>query len=1046
MRLKHLLGPALAAGCLTSTAVVQAEDAPIEEIIVTGSYLKRAPEDAPSPIRVLGREELEAKGRPQLADLVTTLPSIIGSENQSAQEQSVGGAGAANINIRNLGLSSTLVLLEGKRMNQGTSTSNQGEHFVDINRLPFIMVDNIEILKDGASAIYGSDAVAGVANFKLRTDFEGFEIQAIYQDAFKGREVDFDDTGLPEIYREPIENISKDEHSDMDLGVIWGFGNDNTHFVIGGNYFERDGLDSADRERAFATGFEEVETPSPFSFPQDMFAARQLAPGVLIPSTMMINDSSCVALAYYRTKNSGLCSGTADLMSRDIFSEEQRLQLLGTWTHQLNDRVEAYGHFGMSENNIVINQGPSLPLTSQIQFSPDNPGVQFEVFNGLANAIALGDDVANRLVPLPFPVISFIPGDTLDITDPAAVLAGMGPVTFNGLARGALANLQNAMGVPADVDGDGVVEPGEIFKKRQDSEIDRETRLFMIGLRGDINDSWSFDASYSFSSEDSETTFNDTVNERIEDALNGFFGPNCDRGTVDNPTEPGDSSKGCFWFNPFGSSILFPDTVWTDGNGRQHRLGNDPAYVDALFGEGVVFAESELTVLDAVVTTQSLFGWELPGGGVGFAFGAQYRDEERRAGGNELASDPSFPFGFTGPVIPYSAKQDVYAVFAELALPLTDDFEAQLALRYEDYGGDTGDTLDPKLALRWQALESLALRASVGTSFRGPSISQKFGRGTGLQFIAPPDEEVHDVRPGATFGSGVFGRLPTFGNPELEPEESTNFNIGVIWTPIDEFTLSLDYFDYDYDNIIIPEDYIGLANDCQIAWDEADRPPSILPGGAINPDYLAVEPCNFRDLDSDPGTPDILLDPVGNALNVQRTYVNGTNLTASGLDLLSRYVLGTDFGTFGITLDASWFIEYEIQQAVTPFDRRLAPGQTIDMVGLNYTVLVGRPLPEYKASLMFDWSWNQHYASIITNYSDSLTETRAEPEPLHVASHTTVDASYTYSFQQLDLSLTAGAMNLFDREPPTASGFNSYNPTLHDPRGRMWYFRLRYQL
>src|SRR5690606_7489960 len=110
------------------------------------------------------------------------------------------------------------------------------------NRLPFIMVDNIEILKDGASAIYGSDAVAGVANFKLRSDFEGFEIQAMYQDAFKGREVDFDDTGLPEIYREPIENISKDEHSDMDLGVIWGFGNDKTHFVIGGNYFERDGL------------------------------------------------------------------------------------------------------------------------------------------------------------------------------------------------------------------------------------------------------------------------------------------------------------------------------------------------------------------------------------------------------------------------------------------------------------------------------------------------------------------------------------------------------------------------------------------------------------------------------------------------------------------------------------------------------------------------------------------------------------------------------------------------------------------------------------
>ncbi|HEX7037562.1 MAG TPA: TonB-dependent receptor [Pseudomonadales bacterium] len=1067
MKLKYLVPAAAAAVVVVGVPPAQAQEGALEEIVVTGSYLRRAPEDAPSPIRAFGREELEVRGRPQLADLVATLPSVIGSENVTAQEQSVGGAGAANINIRNLGLSSTLVLLEGKRLNKGTSVSNQSETFVDINRLPFIMIENVEILKDGASALYGSDAVAGVANFRLRNNFEGFEIQGTYQDAFKGRDLDFDDFDFPEMYREPIENISKDTHSETDLGAIWGFGNDTTHMVIGFNYFERDRLDSVDREYAFEDIIDgSVSAPSPFNMPQDQFASLDLPfmeePE---PSSYVVQDPACVAFGYYRTRNSGLCSTKTDLLSRDMMSKERRKQALATWTHQLNDRVEAYGHFGFSENEVELNQSPSLPITAQARYTADNPGFRHHVISGInaflasgGTATSYGDDVANRLGFLPedvrplfmpiagLPVVPLFDPAAVGVNpfDPESVFSSIGTITFNGVARPSIANLMNIGGVPADVDGDGVVEPGEIFKGRASQLIERETRLFLAGLRGDLNDDWTFDVSYGFSGEEQRNTFYDTVNERLADALNGYFGIGCDKATM----APGEGL--CTWFNPFGSSILEPDTVVADGNGNLHTLGNDAAYVDALFGQGVVTGDSELTVLDAVVTTDSLFGWQLPGGSVGLALGAQYREEERRAGGNELATDPSFPFAFTGPTIPYSAKEDVYAIFAELALPLTEDLEAQLAVRYEDYGGATGDTVDPKLALRWQALDSLVLRGSVGTSFRGPSLTQKFGRGTGLQFISAPDAEVIDAffGPGASeaplFGSGVFGRLPTFGNPDLKPEESTNFNIGVIWSPTDDFSLCVDYFDYDYDNIIIPEDYVGLANDCQINWGLAGRPASLLSDGSPNPAYMAIEACNFRDLDGDPTTPDILLDTQGNALSIQRTYQNGTELKASGLDVLARYNLATNWGAFGATLDFNWFLEYEIQRAVTPFDTRLNPGETVDMVGLNYTVLVGRPLPEYKATLLLDWSLNQHYASVVTNFVSHVWEPDYIPEPLRVASHTTVDASYTYQFQTVNLGLTAGAMNLFDREPPRASGFNGFSSTLHDPRGRMWYLRARF--
>jgi iron complex outermembrane receptor protein len=1046
MNATMLAGVVLAASSAAVPAVHAQEV--IEEVVVTGSYIRRAPEDAPSPIRVMGRNELESMVRPQLADAVVQLPAVIGSENQTAQEQSVGGAGAANINIRNLGLASTLVLIDGKRVNTGTSASNQGEFFVDINRLPYIMIENIEILKDGASALYGSDAVAGVANFKLRSNFEGFEIQGMYQDSFKGKGADFDDYDLPEAYRAGIDKLADDDHNDRDIGAIWGFGNDRTHMVIGFNYFEREELNSAARESAFDAGVLESTNPSPFSFPQDMFAAQEVAPGFQIPGVMMLNDSSCVALGYYRTRNSGLCSGTADLMTRDIFSKERRKQLLGTWTHQLTDTVEFYGHFGGSENRAIINQGPSLPLTSQVFFSPNNPGLRYEVENGLANAFALGDDIGNRLasqilgVDYPFPVISFIGG--VDVTDPNAVLDAMGTVTFNGLARGALAGLQNVVGAPADVNGDGVVSPGEVFKYRTHSQVDRETRLFMAGARGDINEDWGFDVSASYSDEKGETEFRDTVNQRVTDAINGYFGPNCDRGSFENPTRPGDLSRGCTWFNPFGSSMLFPDTVWTDGYGFEHTLGNDPAYVDGLFGYGLATSESRLWVVDAVATNDQLFGWTLPGGSVGFALGVQYRKEQRKAGGNELTTDPSFPFGFTGPVIPYSADQDIWAVFTEFALPVTDEVEVQLAARYEDYGDDTGDTFDPKLAVRWQAMDRLVLRGSVGTSFRGPSLSQKYGRGTGLQFIGAPSAEViAENAPGASFGSGVFGRVPTFGNEGLQPEESTNFNVGVIWSPLDNLMASIDYFNYEYENVIVPESASGLANGCQINWHNAGRPPPQLADGSVNPDYLAVEACNFRNLDGNPDTPDILLNTQGNALNVQRSYVNGTNLSASGLDFLSRYTHDTQFGIFGATFDLTWFLEYEIELPVWPYDVSLDPGAKVDMVGLAYTVLVGRPLPEFKGMLMLDWNWGQHLATLNANYVDELEETEAET-PFTLDAHTTVDASYTYSFEALNASLTVGAMNLFDNDPPRASGFNAYNPTLHDPRGRMWYFRARY--
>ena len=188
------------------------------------------------------------------------------------------------------------------------------------------------------------------------------------------------------------------------------------------------------------------------------------------------------------------------------------------------------------------------------------------------------------------------------------------------------------------------------------------------------------------------------------------------------------------------------------------------------------------------------------------------------------------------------------------------------------------------------------------------------------------------------------------------------------------------------------------------------------------------------------------MDAAGNPLSIESSYTNGTQLKTSGLDFLGRFDFGTGVGNFGSTLDVSWFLTYEIDRAITPFDTRLNPGETVDLVGVSENVLVARPLPEWKMSWLFDYAQGGHYANLVLNYVDSVIEPNSTPPNLKVDSFTTIDASYSYNFDNIGLGLTVGAVNLLDEDPPTASGFNAFESTIHDPRGRLWYLRLRYTL
>src|SRR5690606_24986918 len=192
----------------------EAED--IEEVIVTGSYIRGSPLDAPSPVSVVDRTSIEAQGAAQVWDVIKNLEINSGSFTNEGAGEGSALSGTANVNLRNLGENSTLTLVNGKRQVSAATTTRSGGEFVDINTIPMVMVDRVEVLTDGGSALYGSDAVAGVVNVIMRTDFEGLEVYGDVQ---------------------ALENSTN--RQDRTGSAIWGWASDSgdTHFVISGEMF-----------------------------------------------------------------------------------------------------------------------------------------------------------------------------------------------------------------------------------------------------------------------------------------------------------------------------------------------------------------------------------------------------------------------------------------------------------------------------------------------------------------------------------------------------------------------------------------------------------------------------------------------------------------------------------------------------------------------------------------------------------------------------------------------------------------------------------------
>ncbi|MDP2380123.1 MAG: TonB-dependent receptor plug domain-containing protein [Pseudohongiella sp.] len=219
-RTRLFIGVMTAITCLPTFAQNAGQDE-IEEVVVTGSYIRGSALDAPSPVTTVDRTSIEAQGAAQVWDVIKNLEINSGSFTNEGAGEGDALSGTANVNLRNLGENSTLTLVNGKRQVSAATTTRSGGEFVDINTIPLVMVERVEVLTDGGSALYGSDAVAGVVNVIMRTDFEGLEIYGDVQ---------------------ALESATSKQ--DQTVSAIWGWASDSgdTHFVMSAEAFRRDGV------------------------------------------------------------------------------------------------------------------------------------------------------------------------------------------------------------------------------------------------------------------------------------------------------------------------------------------------------------------------------------------------------------------------------------------------------------------------------------------------------------------------------------------------------------------------------------------------------------------------------------------------------------------------------------------------------------------------------------------------------------------------------------------------------------------------------------
>ncbi len=1009
----------------TDTADISAageatEDATV--IVVTGSQIRGAQVDDVLPVTVVDEDLIDSIDPASGDEIFRAIPQAGSVEfNEQSTAGGVNGARGdiASINLRGLGTGNTLLLINGRRMvlNPGFQT----ELFVpvvspDTNTIAPGSVRRIEVLRDGASAVYGADAVAGVVNTILRSNREGGFLQANYRAS--------DGTSL--------FNYS------INGGIGFDFADGRGNLTVYGGYFHENGLRASGRPysessdlRPFLVGtdfegdtqFDNRSINSPFgafdiqgssATSSNTTALRDddfhIQPCSLFGASGQPSDGRFIDLG------NGLCADNGGTIDRDLryniggdrflYSQKDRYNVQALFNYELSDAAEFYfeGLYYRSENFREREQSTML------------------------SAVPLGIEATAFYNPL------------------GAALLADGTPNPNRVDNGI---------------GSGVTDAGRALLQEDYRFIDAGPRLgsvtkdefrLVAGLRGEFS-GWDYDTGFLYAQANTtDLTRNRISSTLAQDAINRT-----------------DASA----YNPFNGGCFPGDAAFGAQTGD--CTPNPQAVIDAITIDVFRKGETTLALADFKVSRPDLF--ELPGGAVGIAAGVEFRretfkdDRDPRLDGTitftNAVNGDTFGSDVVGssPSPDTSGNREVYSAFAEALIPLVSDdmdiplinsLELQVAARFEEFS-DSSSAFVPRAALAWRPIEDILLRGAWSQGFRAPNLIQINDEGTtrsntvlrAVECVAEIIQGIEDDVPDCG-GQGTIDFRS--GARDLEPEDTESINFGVVLTPsfIPGLTLTADYWRVKQEGII------GIfGNQNALLLDLLLRLQ-----GSSNPFVVRDAPTQ-DDLDLYAGTG---INPAGELQQILNPYRNLDRRTSEGLDFSVMYEFETGIGDFDFQVNAARLLGFEqlagpdadlLFTELTPLLEQIPELSIGDVAALQpfgfgeLLEIDGRP--KWRLSGSAAWESGPVRVNFFGRYISQVFDPGAQQddtaELFRVDDWFTLNFGISYSIENntaLDgTRIRFGVNNILNEAPPIADESFGYYGSLHSGRGRQFSFDIR---
>lgn len=954
-------------------------DPRVEEVVVTGSFIRRSEGlTQASSIVQLTAEDLEAEGTLNLAEVVNQMSFVNGV---SSAVVNMPGQGAfsrtASIDLRGLGARSTLTLFDGKRL------VNE-----NVNALiPSIALQRIDIVADGAAALYGSEAVAGVVNFIPYSSYEGLKIESFAEGDSRG---------------------DWDQHS---VQAIWGGNVGEIDVVLAGQFRQQSRLGRDERDELTNSG-----NGLSANAPGNWRAPVRNASGQYTGAYRNVPDPNC-APASERTSYSvgeinnpyGMRLGNNCWVDfgdgHSFFNPEQHNKLFGNATWDFNDDLtlslqgfhsRLYEKDHRSTGNASNARVGELPAVRG-----EIPGNPFRAVNASGMPL-FGVDVNGDGVPDRNPGIDLNNDGWDDYIVSGTVNNGV-PLNEDVLLR-TFRPVNKTHTTPSGHTGD------------MDDVLVRTDRVSRWSLQADFAvpfvEGWEGMAAW-------------TQNRREFDSLLGneyditamIQGLNCDVAR---------DRDACY--NPF--------LVVNQAD------NNSQLVMDAIVSRGLDTVLDKLTTFDLVLNGE--IPLQLPGGTIGAAVGYQFREDSYVNTPTELALAGIAYTRSTVRETITRGRRDVDSYFLELAIPVLADVEIEAAVRREEFSTGQAST-DPKFGATWRTTDWLTLRATTGDAFIAPTLQQLLDPVTcGLTQVI---DKFTDF---SGFSTGCGG-----GNPNLENEFSESIQFGVDLA-LGDFDFSVTWNNTAFENRIINTNGQQIVDLDYFNFQQATG----FAGNGSPGNKPTLE--QLRDWINNPASSkQIIRDPLDLRTILQVEGLgsgNAEEVEVTAYDMQGNYSFGLgNYGDVRIGLQATYIDEFLVQEDPTQ--------PVFDGVGKQNNGTGSAPaLPSWKANLRVGWTLNNHAVVATTRYVDAIdydgptapfldnfggTFRPADILETGIKAWTDMDLAYTYrglSALGGDWSFTLGARNVFDREAqgtPMPAGIVA---ELQDPRGRILYGRLVYEL